>query len=87
MAPAQSMSPMPAQIRAARKAAGLTQTEAGRLVHVGLRGWQEWEAGNRQMHPGLWELFQIKSTAVLGARAAGDPDRSPSEIAGPRNHN
>lgn len=53
-------SPSPADIRAARAAAGLTQTEAARVIHSTLRAWQEWEAGNRQMHPGLWELFRLK---------------------------
>lgn len=56
-------SPSPADIRAARAAAGLTQTEAARLIHSTLRAWQEWEAGNRQMHPGLWELFRLKVPA------------------------
>lgn len=60
-------SPAPVDIRAARKAVGLTQTEAARMVHGTLRAWQEWEAGNRQMHPGLWELFQIKLAGRLPA--------------------
>lgn len=53
--------PAPADIRTARTTAGLTQTEAARLIHSTLRAWQEWEAGNRQMHPGLWELFRLKA--------------------------
>lgn len=55
-----SANPEPAEIRAAREAAGLSQTAAAALIHCTLRGWQEWEAGNRRMHPGLWELFRIK---------------------------
>jgi DNA (cytosine-5)-methyltransferase 1 len=39
----------------------MTQSEAARAVGGTMRAWQEWEAGNRRMHPGLWELFQIKS--------------------------
>jgi len=31
------------------------------LVHVALRTWQQWEAGDRRMHPAFWELFRIKS--------------------------
>lgn len=61
MPDARPASPAPADIRAARAAAGLTQTEAARLIHSTLRAWQEWEAGNRQMHPGLWELFRLKA--------------------------
>lgn len=56
-----SATPDPAEIRAAREAAGLTQTEAGALVHSALRSWQDWEAGARRMHPAIWELFLIKT--------------------------
>lgn len=50
--------PTPAEIRAARDDAGLTQTEAAELICSTLRAWQEWEAGNRRMHPGLWNHFR-----------------------------
>jgi putative transcriptional regulator len=53
-------SPKPEQIRAAREAAGLTQTEAAELIHGSLRAWQQYEAGDRIMHAGLWELFRLK---------------------------
>ncbi len=56
--------PLPADILAARLAAGLTQTQAGELVGGTLRSWQNWEAGERSMHPGLWELFAIKRRAA-----------------------
>lgn len=49
------------EIRARRQAAGLTQSEAAGLVHAGLRAWQKWEGGERQMHPAFWELFQLKT--------------------------
>jgi DNA-binding transcriptional regulator YiaG len=52
--------PTPEQIKAARKAAGITQTEAGALVHTTVRVWQQWEKGDRRMHPAFWELFQLK---------------------------
>jgi len=55
-----SSNPSPADVRAAREAAGLSQTEAAALIHCTLRGWQEWEAGNRRMHPAFWELWLIK---------------------------
>ena len=63
--------PSPAEIRAAREAAGLTQSEAAKLVHANLRAWQRWEADEattetaRRMHPGLWELFRIKAGVIL----------------------
>ena len=53
--------PAPEAIRAGREAAGLTQTAASTLVHSTLRRWQEWEEGKHRMHPGLWELFQLKT--------------------------
>lgn len=58
--------PTPAEVRAAREAAGLTQTQAAGLIHATLRAWQGWEApegelGARRMHPGLWELFRLKA--------------------------
>lgn len=53
--------PVPAEIRAARESAGLTQTAAGALLHTTCRTWQQWEAGDRRMHPAFWELFRIKT--------------------------
>ena len=53
-------SPTPAQIRAARIAADLTQEQAGARVHAALRTWQQWEAGDRTMSRTAWELFQLK---------------------------
>lgn len=52
--------PTPGEILAARSASGLTQTEAGALLFSGLRSWQQWESGERRMHPALWELFRRK---------------------------
>ena len=65
--------PTPAQIRAAREAAGLTQSQAAELVHAGsYRTWQNWErdAGDveaREMPLASWELFRLK-VADLAAR-------------------
>lgn len=61
-----SVIPTPEEVVAARQAAGLTQTEAAELVHSKLRAWQCWEAAtdkpdHRRMHPGLWELFLLKT--------------------------
>lgn len=53
--------PTPAEIRAAREAAGLTQTAAAALIYCSLRGWQQWEAGERSMHPAFWELWRLKA--------------------------
>lgn len=37
-----------------------TQKEAAALVHVSLRAWQLWEAGQRKMPTASWELCVIK---------------------------
>ena len=52
--------PKPAEILAGRVAAGLTQTEAAALLYTTCRVWQQWEAGDRRMHPAFWDLFQRK---------------------------
>ena len=59
-------SPTPADIRTARLAAGLTQTQAAALVYVTLRCWQRWETGERVMHAAFFELFHHK-LVQLGA--------------------
>lgn len=60
------INPTPAEVRAAREAAGLSQTSAAALIYCTLRGWQEWEAGNRRMHPAFWELFRLKVAGFQG---------------------
>lgn len=59
-------SPHPDEIFGVRMNAGLTQKQAAELVHSSLRSWQNWESDpnsteHRRMHPGLWELFLIKT--------------------------
>ena len=54
-------SPTPEVIKAARAAAGLTQTQAAALIYCTLRGWQDWEGGQRAMHPAFFELFGLKT--------------------------
>jgi len=58
--------PTPLEIRAARKLLGISQAEAALMVHSTCRVWQQWEAGDRKMHPAFWELFRVK--AMLNAR-------------------
>jgi len=54
-------SPTPADIRAARKQAGLTQAAAAALVYRVVRRWQEWEYGEYDMGPALFEYWLIRS--------------------------
>lgn len=53
--------PSPEQIAEARQAAGLTQSASADLLHTSTRSWQQWEKGDRRMHPAFWELFKIKA--------------------------
>jgi putative transcriptional regulator len=70
---AAAANPAPADVRAAREAAGLTQTQAAHLIHSTLRAWQEWEAANRRMHAGLWELFLLKTHRLRQKRLRQKP--------------
>lgn len=36
------------------------QTYCASLVHTTCRVWQQWEAGDRRMHPGFWLLARIQ---------------------------
>ncbi len=56
--------PKPGELRALRKRLGLTQDEMGELVHSTWHSYSQWERGRRRMHPGLWELLQIKAQRV-----------------------
>lgn len=62
-------SPTPKQIIAARTKAGLSQTAAAAMVHITLRSWQRYETEGRDMHPALWELFQIKTQSQQEAKS------------------
>ena len=70
-------SPLPSDIRAARKASKLTQTAAGQLCHRSLRGWQDAESGLRKLDPAAWELFLLRTgqhpTHRLTTRRATSP--------------
>jgi transcriptional regulator with XRE-family HTH domain len=52
--------PTPEDLRTARLAAGLTQRQAGELIHSA-RSWEAWESGRFNMHPALLELFLLKT--------------------------
>lgn len=53
--------PTPTEILAARKAAGLTQAQAGALIYCARRTWQDRERGISPMPLADWELFLIKT--------------------------
>jgi len=49
------------EIKAARLASGLSQSEAAKLIKSSKRSWENWEQGRVKMHPGLFDYFLIKS--------------------------
>lgn len=64
--------PSPEEIRAWRRERDLSAREAGALVHTTGRVWQQWESGERRMHPAFWELARAKGrqAAQIDASAA-----------------
>lgn len=55
--------PTPAEIRARREAAQLSQTAAAELCYSNLRSWQNWESGHSRMHPAIW-LYWLSRLAL-----------------------
>jgi transcriptional regulator with XRE-family HTH domain len=53
--------PTAQQVRDLRLQGTLTQEEAAAVIYLSRSGWQKVEAGQRKLHPGLWELWQIKT--------------------------
>jgi DNA-binding transcriptional regulator YiaG len=68
--------PTTAKILATRKAAGLTQAEAGALIYRNRRTWQDWEYGVTAMDAALYELFRHK-TCLEPAPTLCDQKRKP----------
>lgn len=60
-------SPRPPQIIAARERSRMTLEAAAQLIHATASSWRAWEAGERPMHAGLFELFLRKSDELRGA--------------------
>ena len=36
------------------------QDKCAEILHTSRRSWQQWERGERKMHPAFWELINIK---------------------------
>jgi DNA-binding transcriptional regulator YiaG len=54
--------PIASDIKAIRLYFGHTQRHAAELVHTSTRAWQQWEAGDRRMHPAFLELYMLKAS-------------------------
>jgi hypothetical protein len=59
----------PADIRAARLAAGLTQAQAAALCYRTTSCWQSAELGRRNLDRAAWEVFQRKARAIIRKKA------------------
>ena len=75
------------EVRDARTAAGLTQSEAARSVFVTLSAWQRWEANpdeaqdTRAMPAATWWLFRLRAgqaqlSDLPALKPRADEDRS-----------
>lgn len=53
--------PTPEQVKAARMAAGHSQTEAATVIYKQVLAWQRYESGAREMDPAYFELYMIKT--------------------------
>jgi DNA-binding XRE family transcriptional regulator len=62
--------PSPEKIAKTREEADLTQTQAAEMIYSTMRTWQQWEGGQRRMHPALWEYWclLISDRSVRQAR-------------------
>ena len=58
----------PTALRKARKAAGLTQREAGELVGASAKLWGQYESGYRNMPKYKFDLWKILVSGRGGAR-------------------
>jgi DNA-binding transcriptional regulator YiaG len=52
--------PKPDELREFRRVHGMSTKDAGELVHVSAIAWEQWEAGERRMHPAFFELARLK---------------------------
>lgn len=62
--PSPAANPSAEAVFMARQAAGLTQTQAAALIYCTLRAWQQWESGERRMHPAFFELWRFKAAGL-----------------------
>ena len=56
---------------------GLTPAEAAKRVYAAAGAWQQWEAGERPMHPVFWRTFRIEASKTTIGRVTSqlvDPD-------------
>ena len=66
------MNPEPEQVKRVRAAVqasqsiGITAAQdwCAAALHTSRRTFQQWESGDRSMHPAFWELLKIKTALI-----------------------
>lgn len=66
------MTPTPEEVKAVREAVQVThslgitaaQDWCAQALHTSRRAFQQWETGDRGMHPAFWELLKIKTARI-----------------------
>lgn len=53
--------PSGAEVQAARLKAKMTEEDAARVIRGTATAWKAYETGAKRMHPGLMELFLLKT--------------------------
>lgn len=74
--------PAPADIRASRQLAGLSQRESATLIHVSRRSWQCYEDGKAEIKLGLWELYLFKTGQLWVKPIALKDEKKPTRRQG-----
>ncbi len=75
--PSEARNPAPDEIRRLRLAAGLSPAEAAKGVYAAPGAWEQWETGERPMHPVFWRNFKISVSKTIVGRVTSqlmDPD-------------
>jgi hypothetical protein len=56
------------------------------MLHTSRRAWQQWERGERNIHPAFWELISIKSGRTGGNAGMATADEPRRRQAGHHAH-
>jgi putative transcriptional regulator len=75
----------PVEVKSARKAAGLTQAEAGFVVGTSVSNWRNWEQGRNLIAAASYELFLLK-TGQLTLSEIVSGNARPATQGRPRRH-
>jgi putative transcriptional regulator len=66
--PSEARNPTPEEILHLRLAVGLSPVEAAKRVYAAVGAWEQWEVGERPMHPVFWRSFRIAASKKIVGR-------------------